>query len=86
MSTGPRTAIVTGASRGIGRAIAIRLAKDGARTVLCARDPDALTEVRQTIEERGGAADTLSLDLRLPDAAAKLADSRWSGPAASMLL
>jgi len=69
-----RTAIITGASRGIGRAIAIRLGRDGLRTVLSARDPEALAEVRQAIEEHGGAADVLALDLRQPDAPAKLAD------------
>jgi 3-oxoacyl-[acyl-carrier protein] reductase len=73
MFTGRRTVIITGASHGIGRAIAIRLGHGGARTVLCARDVDALTEVRQTIEEGGGLADILPLDLRLPDAPARLA-------------
>ncbi len=74
MATGQKTAIITGASRGIGRAIAIRLAQDGVRAVLSARDGDALSEVRRTIEERGGAADVLPLDLRIPDAPAKLAE------------
>jgi 3-oxoacyl-[acyl-carrier protein] reductase len=74
MSTAGRTSIITGASRGIGRAIAIRLAQDGFRTVLCARDAGALEGVQRTIEERGGAADFLALDLRLPDAPGKLAD------------
>jgi 3-oxoacyl-[acyl-carrier protein] reductase len=73
MSTGRRTVIITGASRGIGRAIAIRLAHDGDLTVLCARDDAALAEVRHTIEQRGGPADIFAIDLRLPDAPAKLA-------------
>jgi len=66
-----KTAIVTGASRGIGRAIALRLARDGARVVLCARDGAALGEVRESI---GGAAEVLALDLREPDAPARLAE------------
>jgi 3-oxoacyl-[acyl-carrier protein] reductase len=73
MPTPGRTAIITGASRGIGRAIAIRLAADGVRTLLSGRDADALAAVRQTIEARGGRADVLPLDLRLSDAPARLA-------------
>jgi 3-oxoacyl-[acyl-carrier protein] reductase len=68
-----KTAIATGASRGIGRAIAVRLARDGARVVLCARDAAALEEVRGAIESAGGAADVLPLDLRQPDSPARLA-------------
>ena len=68
-----KTTIVTGASRGIGRAIAMRLATEGARVVLCARDAAALNEVRAVIEAAGGAAEVLPLDLRQPDAPARLA-------------
>jgi 3-oxoacyl-[acyl-carrier protein] reductase len=67
------TAIVTGASRGIGRAIALRLALEGAHVVLCARDALALDEVRGAILASGGRADVLPLDLRQPDAPAQLA-------------
>jgi NAD(P)-dependent dehydrogenase (short-subunit alcohol dehydrogenase family) len=68
-----KTAIITGSSRGIGRAIAIRLAQEGARVVLCARDADALGGVRIAIESAGGAAFLIPLDLRLPEAPARLA-------------
>jgi NAD(P)-dependent dehydrogenase (short-subunit alcohol dehydrogenase family) len=71
----PKTAVVTGASRGIGRAIALRLARDGARVVLCARDRDALDEAIREIERGGGSAVAQSLDLRLPDSARSLVDA-----------
>ena len=67
-----RTAIVTGASRGIGRAIALRLAREGARTVLCARDTNLLNQAVDEIRAVGGTAASIALDLREPDAPARL--------------
>ena len=69
-----RVAVITGASRGIGRAIAIRLAKEGAHIVLSARDQDALDAAVHEIKESGGEAASLAADLRRPDAAQRLAD------------
>lgn len=69
----PRTAIVTGSSRGIGRAIAMRLARDGARVVLCARDTSALQSVADEITATAGSATAIALDLREPDNPARLA-------------
>src|SRR5262245_41567598 len=63
-----KTAIVTGASRGIGEAIARRLAADGAKVVVCSRTEGDLAKVA---EEIGGAH--IALDLRQPDAGGKLA-------------
>jgi len=68
-----KTAVVTGASRGIGRAIAIRLAKDGARTVLSARDHAALERAVREIKDFGGQAASFPLDLRIPDSPPRLA-------------
>ena len=59
-----KTAIVTGASRGIGNAIAARLAAEGAKTVLCARDGNLLEQAVKEIEHGGGSAAALAVDLR----------------------
>lgn len=69
-----KTAIVTGSSRGIGRAIAARLARDGARVVVCARTQTALEDLAGEIRSAGGTAAALALDLRETDAGARVAD------------
>jgi NAD(P)-dependent dehydrogenase (short-subunit alcohol dehydrogenase family) len=69
-----KTAIVTGSSRGIGRAIANRLAKEGAQAVLCARDTALLDSAVRDIVKAGGAAASIALDLRVLDAPQRLAD------------
>jgi 3-oxoacyl-[acyl-carrier protein] reductase len=56
-------AIVTGASQGIGRSTAIRLARDFSAIVLAARDGDALKEVADTIKGLGAEPLVLDLDL-----------------------
>ncbi len=58
-----RVALVTGASRGIGRAIALRLAADGRHVVLMSRSEGPLTEVRSLIEEAGGHASVCACDV-----------------------
>ncbi|MEO8128393.1 MAG: SDR family oxidoreductase [Bryobacteraceae bacterium] len=70
-----KTAIVTGANRGIGRAIALRLARDGFQVVLCARDQKLLEEAVREIESGGGSASSVALDLRLPESPARLAEN-----------
>jgi len=69
-----RVAIVTGASRGIGRAIAQRLAADGRMVVLVSRTADALEEVRQEIEQVGGAAEVRPCDIADGNALAGLVE------------
>jgi len=56
-------AIVTGASRGLGKAVAIRFAKEGARVVLCSRNATAIGEVAREIRRTGGAAVALKADV-----------------------
>jgi 3-oxoacyl-[acyl-carrier protein] reductase len=64
-----KVAIVTGSSRGIGRAIAVKLAAHGASVVLCARSSDLLEgAVRDITVQHGGRAEAIALDLRGPDA------------------
>jgi 3-oxoacyl-[acyl-carrier protein] reductase len=69
-----KTMIVTGASRGIGRAIAIRLAGQGACCVLSARSGEGLAAVQGEIAGDGGAAWVLPLDLRDPETPARLVE------------
>ena len=69
-----RVAIVTGASRGIGRAVAVRLAREGRRVVLMARSEGPLTEVRAAIEEAGGSAWVKAVDVGHADALAAAID------------
>jgi 3-oxoacyl-[acyl-carrier protein] reductase len=56
MAFTPEAAIVTGASRGIGRAIAIALAARGVKVALAARNEEALASVAAAIREGGGRA------------------------------
>lgn len=59
-----RIALVTGASRGIGRAAAVALAKAGAHVVLTARTVGGLEEADDEIRAAGGTATLVPLDLR----------------------
>ncbi len=58
-----RVAIVTGASRGIGRAIAKRLAKDGRHVVAVARNEEQLKSLAAEIAAEGGSCDHRTCDL-----------------------
>jgi NAD(P)-dependent dehydrogenase (short-subunit alcohol dehydrogenase family) len=68
------SAVVTGASRGIGRAIAHRLAEAGAEVALWARDPHALQNVAAEIGANGGRAQAIVVDVTDSSAVNNAAD------------
>jgi len=70
-----RVAMVTGASRGIGRAIALRLAQDGRHTALVSRSEGPLRELRSEIESAGGAASVHPVDVGDPEAVSACVDA-----------
>ncbi|MEM1305119.1 MAG: SDR family NAD(P)-dependent oxidoreductase, partial [Planctomycetota bacterium] len=70
-----QTAIVTGASRGIGRAIAVSLAGAGAKVALVARNAEKLAEVEAEIADAGGQAATYQADVTDGDAVQKVVDA-----------
>ena len=65
-----RACIITGASRGIGRATAIKLAAEGASVLLLGRNEGQLAEVARACDDAGGRPETLVLDVTAPDVGA----------------
>jgi 3-oxoacyl-[acyl-carrier protein] reductase len=63
MSLPGRVALVTGASQGIGRTVALRLAKDGAAVAVAARNQEKLNELVTEITAAGGTASAFALDV-----------------------
>lgn len=75
-----RTALVTGASRGIGAATAIALAEAGAHVILVARKVKSLEAVEDQIHAKGGTSTIAPIDLTEQDAVARLGAAiagRW---------
>ena len=70
-----RTALVTGASRGIGRSIAAVLAQAGARVALTARNTELLQEAADAINAAGGETLVLPADLQAASACRELVDA-----------
>lgn len=82
-----KVAVVTGAGRGIGQAVALSLAKSGCRVVLSARTPAQLEEVQREIEQGGGTAAIVPADLTRDEAIDTLAaESRRAYGAVDVLI
>ena len=75
-----KVAIVTGASRGIGEAIATRLSSCGAKIILIARNADKLKIVQERITSQGGIAESITGDVSSLDSFAEIissANEKW---------
>ncbi|MFJ6654295.1 SDR family NAD(P)-dependent oxidoreductase [Microbacterium sp. NPDC091313] len=72
MRTRHPVVVIAGASRGIGRAAAARLARRGARLVLAARDAEALESAADVARRAGAEVATVVADLRRPDDVARI--------------
>lgn len=70
-----RAALVTGASKGIGRAIALTLAAEGMDVAVAARSKDALEAVKKEVEAKGRKAVAIAADLADPAAAQPTVDA-----------
>jgi NAD(P)-dependent dehydrogenase (short-subunit alcohol dehydrogenase family) len=69
-----RVAVVTGTSRGLGRAIAVGYASEGAKLVVCSRHPDDLADVVRDIEAAGAEALALECDVARADQVQRMVD------------
>jgi NAD(P)-dependent dehydrogenase (short-subunit alcohol dehydrogenase family) len=67
-----RVALVTGASKGIGRAIALELAGAGADLAICARGTDQLAIVAEELRQRGRQAEAIVADVATPEGASRV--------------
>jgi NAD(P)-dependent dehydrogenase (short-subunit alcohol dehydrogenase family) len=70
-----KVAIITGASRGIGRALSLTFAREGARVVCAARSADLVAETVGMIEEAGGRAIAVTTDASKEDDVKRMVDA-----------
>ena len=73
-----KTALVTGGGRGIGQAIAIALAEEGARVIVAARSVDELEETVEKIEAGGQKAAAVPTDLGQRESIAEFVNEQFS--------
>jgi NAD(P)-dependent dehydrogenase (short-subunit alcohol dehydrogenase family) len=96
-NSSPKVALVTGATSGIGRAVAIKLASDGIEVIVHGRDTERGAATVRAIEENGGHARFLAADLADADDVSRLATEAgdvdilvnnggfsWFGPTAEL--
>lgn len=69
-----KVAIITGASKGIGKGIATRYSHEGAKVVITSRSMDLLSPIADEIRERGGHALALPVDVRKPESIQEVVD------------
>jgi NAD(P)-dependent dehydrogenase (short-subunit alcohol dehydrogenase family) len=81
-----KTAVVTGAGAGIGRAMAEAFARKGMNLVLADRDPDGLLETAEAVNALGGRALSLPTDVTKPAEVDRLADAAYKEMGAVHLL
>ena len=73
-SLSDKVAVVTGASEGIGEALALGLADAGAEVLICSRREEKLKQVQAQIKQKGGRAEIFVLDVRRLDQIQRLKD------------
>jgi 3-oxoacyl-[acyl-carrier protein] reductase len=75
LGLGGKVALVAASSRGLGRAVAEELAREGARLVLCARGEAALRETATAIRAAGAAVEAVAADVSRPDDVARVVEA-----------
>src|SRR5262245_27008995 len=78
--------VISGASRGIGRATALQLAETGASLVLRARDRTALAAVAAEVHSLGGRAEVVGVDLTNEDSVSRAATEVLAGGPVDVLV